>query len=110
MIGKKSIFGKYTVKNVETGKEIEVKVQADKLYRVCDVIYPVSVAEPQKPQDPSNKGAIKAYNEAKLNYDRAIQAIKNKRQIVINTYKGRQLNSVDVQDSLGRLLFNLENA
>lgn len=110
MIGKKSIFGKYTVKNVATGEEIEVKVQADKLYRICDVIYPISVAEPQKPQDPSNKGAVRAYNEAKLNYDIITQEVKNKRQIVMNSYKGRQLNSEDVQDSLGRLLFNLENA
>ena len=110
MIGKKSIFGIYTVKNAETGKETVVRVQADKLYRICDVIYPVSVAEPQKPQDPSNKGAVKAYNKAKLNYDIIIQEVKNKRQIVMNSYKGRQLNSEDVQDSLGRLLFNLENA
>lgn len=110
MIGKKSIFGSYMVKNTETGKETEVKVQADKLYRICDVIYPVSVAEPQKPQDPSNKGAVKAYNKAKLNYDIITQEVKNKRQIVMNSYKGRQLNSEDVQDSLGRLLFNLENA
>ena len=62
------------------------------------------------PQDPSNKGAVKAYNKAKLNYDIIIQEVKNKRQIVMNSYKGRQLNSEDVQDSLGRLLFNLENA
>lgn len=110
MIGKKSIYGNYAVKNVATGKETVVRVQADKLYRICDVIYPVSAAEPQKPQDPSNKGAVKAYNEAKLNYDCVMQAIKNKRQIVMNSYKGRQLNSEDVQDSLGRLLFNLENA
>lgn len=110
MVGKKSIYGNYTVKNVATGKETVVKVQADKLYRVCDVIYPVSVAEPQKPQDPSNKGAVKAYKDAKIEYDRKVQAIRNKRQIVMNSYKGRQLNSEDVQDSLGRLLFNLENA
>lgn len=108
MIGKKSIFGKYTVKNVETGKEIEVKVQADNLYRICDVIYPTRVA-PQQPQD-SSKEAMKAYKEAKLKHDQIMQVIKNKRQIVMNAYKGRQLNSVDVQDSIGQLLFDLENA
>lgn len=110
MIGKKSIFGKYTVKNVATGKEIVVKVQADKLYRICDVIYPINASEPQKPQDPSNKGVVKAYKDAKIEYDRKVQAVRNKRQAVMNAYKGRQLNSEDVQDSLGRLLFNLENA
>lgn len=109
MIGKKSIFGKYTVKNAETGKEIEVIVQADSLYRICDVIYPINASEPQKP-DLSKKEAVKAYKDAKIEYDRKVQAVRNKRQAVMNAYKGRQLNSEDVQDSLGRLLFNLENA
>lgn len=108
MIGKKSIFGNYTIKNAKTGKEIVVKVQADKLYRVCDVIYPVNVAAPQEP-DPTNKGAVKAYKEAKLKYDQTITAINDKRQAVMNVYKGSQFNDPAIQDEIGELLFNIEN-
>lgn len=109
MIGKKSIFGTYTVKNEETGKETKVIVQADRLCRICDVIYPVGAVKPQKP-DFSKKEAVKAYKEAKLEYDRKEQVALRKRQAVMNVYKGRQLNDNDIQESLGQFLSNLENA
>lgn len=110
MIGKRSIYANYTVENITTGKTMEVKVQSDNLYRVCDVIYPVNAVEPQKPVDSSKKEEVRAYKEAKLKYDQKMMAIRNKRQAVLNIYKGRQLNSTDVQDSIGQLLFDLENA
>lgn len=110
MIGKRSIYANYTVKNVTTGKTMEVKVQSDNLYRVCDVIYPVNAVEPQKPADSSKKEEVRAYNEAKLKYDQKMKAIRDKRQIVMNIYKGRQLNNEAIQDSIGQLLFDLENA
>lgn len=109
MIGNRSIFGSYTVKNAETGKEFKVIVQADKLYRICNIIYPANASEPQKP-DFSKKEAVKAYKEAKLEYDRKVQVTRGKRQAVLNIYKGRQLNDPDIQESLGQFLSNIENA
>lgn len=105
MIGKKSIFKIYSIK-VETGKEIEIIVQADNLYRICDIIYPM-ISKPRKP-DSSEEEEIKAYKNAKIEYDRKVRARRNKRQAVMNVYKGRQFNSVDIQDSLGQFLSDLE--
>lgn len=85
-----------TVKLKDNSK---VTVQADKLYRICDVIYPFNLVKPFRPAV-KNTASMKEYQEQKKDYDMALMAIKNKRQLILNYFRGRQLNSETVLESL----------
>lgn len=109
MIGANSIYCNYKIKNIETGKTIIVKVQANKNLGICDVIFPIEKVAPQKPIN-ATKESNKAYKEAKYEYDCYVQGIKNLRQAVLNKYQGRPFNSQVISEGLGEFLFNLLNA
>lgn len=109
MLGSKSNCVKFKVRKENDGKEVMVIVQADKLYRICDVIFPVLAKAPSMPEE-VNKETLKAYKEAKFEYDLRMQDLRMRRQAVMNVYKGRQLNSDRVKYSLHEFLINLVNA
>lgn len=109
MIGRKSIFTNIKIKKFDSDEKVMVTVQADKNYRICDVIFPVVAVTPSKPTDASNKEAMQLYKTAKLHYDRYILDLKEMRQIALNYYRGRQANDSEVMEHLRTLLFTLYN-
>lgn len=110
MIGRKSLFASIKVKNVEAGNTTTIVVQSDKLYRICDVIFPVLMIKPMKPADTSDREAMKTYKAAKKNYDLYLAQLRAKRQVIINKYRGRQSNDSGIMGSIRHDLFNLVNA
>lgn len=97
------------IKKFDSDEKIVVTVQADKNYRICDVIFPVMSVMPSKPTDASNKEDMKIYKEAKLHYDQYILTLKEMRQVALNCYRGRQANDPEIMEHLRILLSNLIN-
>lgn len=107
MVGSKSIYRAFKIKNLKDGSEVPILVQADKSLRICDIIFPSIPSEPQRPTD---KEGIPAYKEAKEEYDRSIASLKRVRQNALNNFRGRQFNSPEVIEVLRKILLISINA
>lgn len=110
MIGRRSIFTTILVTNFKNlAAPFEVVVQANKNGGICDVILPKTQAEPVRPADTSNGGAVRAYNAAKKEYDCYMRERSALRSEFLNRYLGRQLCSAYVGITLDSFLTYLLN-
>lgn len=107
MVGSKSIYRAFKIKNLKDGSEVPVLVQADKSLRICDIIFP---SIPSEPQLPSNKEELSNYKVEKALYDASIMNMKKCRQDVMNYFRGCQFNDSITMELLRKALYSFINA
>lgn len=88
-------------------ERVTVTIQADKLNRICDVIFS------NTPIAPVSTGTTKEerefFKKEKAAYDWKMNRLKEMRQTVLNSYRGRQIDDVEIMEHLRSLLFSLIN-
>lgn len=109
MIGYNSIVEAFLIKVEGAKKPVEVLVQANKNYGICDILIPNNLVKPEAPSRPT-KESNAAYKAAKQIYDIRMREAVQLRSDLLNAFQGRQLNSEDTCIHLYNVLYETLNA
>lgn len=89
MIGIHSDVIGITIPKTNSQGNWKVQIQLNKNGGICDIILPIDAVAPSAPKDTSNGEAVRAYNQAKKEYEAFTIKKKAMRSQILNYVQGR---------------------
>lgn len=109
MVGNRSTVITITVPNSNARDDWKVGIQLNKNGGVCDIILPFNRPIPTAPKDTSNGEAVRAYNQAKKDYEAWATKKKAVRSAILNVVQGRPIEyAVESVETLSFRILNSE--
>lgn len=109
MVGSRSTVITISVPKANAQECWKVGIQLNKNKGVCDILLPFERPIPTAPKDTSNGEAVRAYNQAKKDYEAWATKKKAVRSAILNVVQGRPIEyAIEGVENLAFQILNSE--